>query len=257
MDTFVHPVLNKPVKLGRTVARRNQRSRLRSKLVTKFLDDMPLAPATFDATAGIIDWGMMLNDNLGDCTIASPGHLIESWTKLQTGIAAVVPDSAILNAYEQFDGYVAGDPNTDQGGDMLTVLNDWQQYGIGGHKITAHGEVNMTQMRIQQGIWLFRGLDCAVNLPISAQSQVGGVWDVVGDGASGDSTPGSWGGHCVPAVFYSPDGVDVVTWGTVQHVTWQFFMLYFEEAHAIITPDFTNPDFELGILTRDLQQVGT
>jgi hypothetical protein len=257
MKEFIHPIHKIPVKLGRTIARRTGRSRLRSKILTSFIDSMPLAPDSFDASAGITDWGMMMNDQLGDCTIAGPGHLIMSWTKLQTGTAVVVPDSSIVSAYEQFDGYVLGDPSTDQGGDMLTVLNDWQQYGIGGHQITAHAEVNMTQMRIQQGVWLFRGLDCAVDLPISAQDQVGKTWDISGDGKTGNSAPGSWGGHCVPIVQYDTLGLTCVTWGMLQRISWRFFMLYFNEAHAIITPDFTNPDFPLDMVTHDLLGVGT
>ncbi len=47
---------------------------------------LPAPPAKKDwgAAAGIVatSWGMMLNDNLGDCVAAEKGHAVELWTSL-------------------------------------------------------------------------------------------------------------------------------------------------------------------------------
>jgi len=243
------------MKLGRRPVRRNGLSRLRAAAMHSFLTTLDPAPPAVDYTAGITSWGMMLNDLLGDCTIAGPGHLIQAWTA-NGGSEVTVPDSAILAAYEAWDGYVNGDPSTDQGGDILTVCQDWQEYGLGGYGIAAHAEVNLTQLRVQQGIYLFGGLNTGVNLPLSAQSQVGGVWDVVGDGATGNSAPNSWGGHCVAVVAYDSNYLTCVTWGALQKMTWAFFMLYFDEAHALISPNWTGP-VATAQLSADLAAIGS
>ena len=58
------------------------------------------APEVWDGTSGITDWGMMMNDALGDCTCAALGHLIQAWTA-ESGTEYTPPDSAILTAYEK------------------------------------------------------------------------------------------------------------------------------------------------------------
>jgi hypothetical protein len=251
---FIHPVTRATVKLGRTIARRNGKSRARALLAKTFLDTLPVPPATVDYTFGITAWGLMLNDNLGDCTIACPGHLIQSWTA-SAGKEVTVPDSVILAAYEAWDGYVNGNAATDNGGDILTVLQDWQAQGLGGFEITASAEINLTQLRISQAIYAFGGANCGVALPLTAQSQVGGTWDVIGDGKTGPSAPGSWGLHCTAVVAYNAIGPVCVTWGQLQQMTWSFFMNYYDEAHAVISPNFEGP-IATADLANDLQEVG-
>ena len=258
MLDFVHPVTAQPVKLGRNQARRTAKSMMRAGAMHGFLAALPddFAPTVFDNTSGIDSWGMMLNDKLGDCTIACPGHIIQAWTAA-SGREVTVPDSAILQGYEQFDGYVDGNPGTDQGGDILTVTQDWERLGIGGHKISAHGEVNMSQIRWQQALYIFGALNTGVWLPNSAQDQVGGTWDIVGDGVTGDSAKGSWGGHCVAIVGYDLEGVTCVTWGELQRITWRFVMWYFDEAIACVSDDWTKSPIALTEIADALQQIGT
>ena len=254
---IVHPLTGRPIKLGRTQARRTAKSMLRASAMHNFLAVLPddIAPTVFDNTSGIQSWGMMLNNALGDCTIAGPGHMIQAWTAA-AGSEVTVDDATILDCYSKFDGYVVGDPNTDQGGDILTVCQDWQSQGIGGHKIDAHAEVNMTQMRWQQAIYVFGALNTGVWLPISAQAQTGGTWDIVGDGLTGDSAKGSWGGHCVAVVGYDLEGVTCVTWGELQRITWRFVMWYFDEAIACLSGDWTKCPIATDGLADVLQEIG-
>lgn len=256
MAPILHPVTGRPMHLGRTRARRNFGSRLRATSMHDFLSVLPddAAPTVCDYSSGIDSWGLMLNDSLGDCTIAGPGHMIQAWTAM-SGSESTISDSAVLKAYEDFDGYVPTDPSTDQGGDILTVCNDWERFGIGGHSISAFAEVNMTEVRWKQALWAFGGLNCGIALPISAQAQVGGTWDIVGDGKSGDSLPGSWGGHCVNAVGYDLEGVTFVTWGDLQRATWRFVMWYFDECVACLSPDWKNSPVMYGVLTSVLRQI--
>src|SRR5580658_8869232 len=42
--------------------------------LAKYLTAVPPPPASCDWTKGVTEWGMMLNDALGDCTCAAIGH---------------------------------------------------------------------------------------------------------------------------------------------------------------------------------------
>ena len=70
--------------------------------------------------------------------------------------------------------------------------------------------------------------------------------------------PGSWGGHAVPVVAYDARGVTVVTWGSLQVMTWSFWEAYCEESYAILSADYlttkkTTPQgFKLQQLQEDL-----
>lgn len=253
---FIHPVTGKPCKLGRRPARRNGRSRHRMLAMHKFLStvQLPTANETDDNTFGIVDWKMMGNDTLGDCTIAACGHHIQSWTA-SSGSEITLPDSTIIGAYSNWCGYVPGDPSTDQGGDIITVLGDWQAQGLGGYSITGSAEITVDEIRIQQGIYVFGGVYGGVQLPLSAQAQVGGIWDVVGDGQTGDSAPGSWGGHATAILRHGISGVTLVTWGQLQTATWKFIYTYYDECHAILSPNYRGP-VPTAQLASDLQQIG-
>lgn len=253
--TYVHPTRG-PLHLGRP-----RRSPYTAKSVMKafrlhdFLVTLPTPPDTFDGSSGILDWGMMDNDRLGDCTCAACGHMIQAWTAMG-GTEITVPDSAILTEYMQACGYNPADPSTDQGGIIANVLDYFRDTGVGGHKILAHAEVNLTQLRVEQAMYVFDALDLGISLPITAQAQVGNVWDLAPNAQTNpDAQPGSWGGHSVAAVYYSPAGVDCVTWGAIQRMTWQFFMYYVEEAHACISPDWTASPVPVDQLVSDLQQI--
>lgn len=224
-----------------------------------FLATLPTPPDVVDYTSGMLDWGMMLNDTQGDCTCAAAGHLLQAWSSL-AGAEYAIPDTAIEKAYETVGHYVPGDPSTDNGAFISDVLNYFQSTGVAGYQISAHAEINTaTQLRVQQGLWIFKGLDLGIALPVSAQQQVGDVWDIVGNplDPNDPAYPGSWGGHSVAALYYSPNGVDCITWGQVQRMTWRWYMMYVEEAHACVFNDSGPWAVPLGDLPGDLTSVGT
>jgi hypothetical protein len=220
-------------------------------LLHDFMAGLPTPPESFDNTKGITDWKMMLNDTEGDCTCATCGHLITAWTP----DSEIVPDDAIQTEYEQACGYNPADPSTDQGGIITNVLDYFRDTGVGGHRISAHAEVNLTQLRVQQAASVFGAVDLGIQMPVTAQAQVGGLWDIV-DSQTTDAEPGSWGGHSVPLVKYDPTGVWVVTWGALQKATWPWLMYYADEAHAAVSPDWKSY-VDPAQLVADLQAVGT
>jgi len=252
-NLFVHPTRGS-LHLGRSaVSPRTHKTMAKAFLLHDFLSTLPTPPPVLDNTAGITVWGEFLNDNLGDCTCATCGHMIQSWTAV-SGSEVTVSDSAVLTEYEQACGYNPSDPSTDQGGVISNVLDYFRDTGVGGYKISAHAEVNLTQLRVQQAVEVFGAVDLGIQLPISAQNQIGSVWDFVNNTPD---QPGGWGGHSVPVVKYDATGVWVVTWGALQQATWRWFMYYVDEGHAAISPQFTKSPVPIADLISDLQAVGT
>ena len=88
-----------------------------------------VAPPTADWSKTTGQLGMMLNDQLGDCTIAAVAHQIQTWSGAN-GSPAIAPDDVVLGYYSKWDGYVQGDPSTDNGGVELDVLKAWRQQGF-------------------------------------------------------------------------------------------------------------------------------
>jgi hypothetical protein len=124
------------MKLGKQLPKYDPRT-LR---LAKYLHDtLPLAPPSTLWTGSVTDFGMMLNDVLGNCTIAGGGHQIQVWT-LNTGSMVTVSDSEIRKLYGDFDGYIDGDQSTDNGGVEIDVLNQWRQYTFAGHTLLAYAD---------------------------------------------------------------------------------------------------------------------
>lgn len=224
------------VKLGKRPARRDLRTLLMHRYL---LPSVPPPPPRVDWSRGFdIDWGMYLNDQLGDCTEAAKAHAVQTLT-LCNGRMVSVPTSVVLNAYETECGYVPGNPSTDQGGVELDLLNDWRRNGFGGFKMlayvaTAPGDIQ----HVQQGIYLFGGLYIGVALPISAQTQT--VWDLVPDDGTGNAQPGSWGLHSIWIFGYNSIGPIGITWGQRQQMTWPFAAAYWDEAYPILLQAWLN-----------------
>ena len=194
---------------------------------------LPAPPPAANWTKGITAWGMMLNDTLGDCTIAGIAHAIQVFSA-NTGTIDTIPDATIESYYEQWDGYVPGNPSTDHGGVELDVLNDWQKNGFVGNALTAFADPKFTNLiEIRQSIALFGGVYIGLSLPLTAQSQ--DVWDVVPNGGA-NAKPNSWGGHCVFVPAYDEKGFTCITWGELKTMTVAFWKKYVDEAHTLLSP---------------------
>jgi hypothetical protein len=192
---------------------------------------LPPPPPAVDWTKGITDWGMMLNDKLGDCTIAGAAHALQVWS-VNTGGEVTVPDATVEKYYELWDGYAPGNPATDNGGVELDVLNDWQKQGLDGHTLVAFADPKPNKLvEIHQSIFLFGGVYIGVALPITAQKQ--DVWDVVPHGGA-NAQKGSWGGHCVFVPKYDQHGFTCITWGGLKTMTLAFWKKYCDEAHTLL-----------------------
>jgi hypothetical protein len=243
-----------PRRLGRKAIKTDTRTLM---LGDYLKPSLPPPPPAVDWTAGITGWGMMLNDQLGDCTIAGVGHAVQVWTA-NTGGIVTVPDSTIETYYENWDGYVPGDASTDTGGIELDVLTDWQKQKFDGHALTAFADPKYTNLvEIRQSIALFGGVYIGLGLPLTAQTQ--DVWDVV-PGGGANAKKGSWGGHCVYVPKYDENGFTCITWGQLKVMTLAFWNEYCDEAHALLGQDWLTakgspPGFDQAQLEADLEAI--
>jgi hypothetical protein len=222
------------MKLGRKAIKTDSRTLMLARYLTPGL---PPPPPAADWTHGISGWGMMMNDALGDCTIAAAAHAVQVWTA-NAGNILTVDDPTVEKYYELWGGYVAGDPNTDTGGVELDVLNGWQKGGFDGHSLIAFADPEASDLvEIQQSIALFGGVYVGLSLPLTAQFQ--DVWDVVPNGGS-NAEKGSWGGHAVFIPKYDQNGFTCITWGQLQTMTTAFWNEYVDEAHTLLGQDWFN-----------------
>lgn len=241
-------------KLGKLPPKHDPRTLMLSRYL---LPTLPPPPLSVDFAAAIPSWPMYENDQIGDCTCAAVGHMIEAWSRAASRVCTIIPNSAVLKAYEDIAGYVPGDDSTDAGANELDVLNYWRKTGVGDHHISAFVGVDPKNINhVKQAMFLFGGLYIGLDLPASAQDQ--NIWDVPPEGPIGDGEVGSWGGHAVNAVRYDAAGPTVVTWGMLVRMTWAFWMTYCAEAWAILTPDWIEANgkspggFQYSLLQRDL-----
>mgnify|MGYP001559152837 CR=1 FL=1 len=220
-------------RLGKTAPKFDPRTlRLASYIEKRKLPKVPATHTLSKKTIGAFPiLGMMRNDQLGDCTCAAIGHMYQTWTTY--GKKPWVPtDDAIVEAYNAINGGV------DRGAAMLDALKHARHNGIGGDKIYALVAIDpRNHDQVRTAHLLFGGLYVGASLPVNAQQQ--DVWDLVpGNG----SEPGSWGGHAISIIDYSPKGVTCVTWGSLKKITWSWWDRYVDESYCILEEQFVGDD---------------
>jgi hypothetical protein len=183
-------------------------------------------------------WGMLLNDQLGCCVVAGALHAQQLIDKAGKGVDTHFVNNDALVMYEKIGGYVPGDPNTDQGAQLIDGLRYWNNPGLGAgqFKNDAYAEFSLTGTQgiamLQQVIADFGVAYLGLQVPQSAMQQfdAGQPWTVVAHSPIE-------GGHCVPGVDYDQGGLWVVTWGARTYVTWPFVVKYFSESWSVTSVD--------------------
>ena len=198
--------------------------------------------------------GLMLNGSLGDCTIAAKGHIRQIWTA-NNGTMQTAPDSVILADYERVDGYVDGNPATDNGGVMADVNAAWMAPGgVAGAEIDRVIPIRYQLLDdIMKSVDRYGFADCGLALPLTAQNQT--VWTVA-IGSGNAAAMGSWGGHDAAIVAYDKGaGLFVFeTWGERQPASFDWVLAYVDEAYTGISKALWAPNGSVpnGMLAADL-----
>ena len=235
-DSYTPPTLPATPKTGLNLETFH---RPRLKLANYIHAELASPPAAVSRPHPGFNWGMLANDRLGDCVIAMMLHSIEEFHLDAKSHVPAFTDKDAIKLYSEITGYDPNDPSTDQGTNESAAMRYWQRPGLdtsdhANHSIVATVAVdpsNLNECRI--AIDEFVALQIGIALPITAQGQK--EWTVVGDGRTGHSAPGSWGGHGIPYREYDADTFKCVTWGAELLLTVPFHQAYAQEAHVVVT----------------------
>lgn len=217
-------------KYGRLAPRPEVQSRL-LRLASYTSSALPAPPPDCDWTPAVTGpWLNWWNDTLGDCTVETAGHLLMSMSA--NASAPIIPTAPqILTPYEAVGGYDPATGANDDGLVLTDLLDYWGRTGIAGNRIKGYVRLNVNNLnQIKQAIYRFGGVALGIRMPQSAEDQ----FDL------GKSWTRTWwptpivGGHAVPALSYTRDGLGVITWGEKQGLTWDWYEEYCEEAYAIL-----------------------
>ena len=218
-----------------------------------------IPPPSVDWTHGINNFGIMLNDNLGDCTCAGIYHAIQIWSA-NTLIEQTEPDNVVLSLYEQACGYKPGDESTDNGGVEQDLLSYCVNTGVPlsngqREKFLCFIEVDPRNINdVKTTIDEFGLAYIGIDVPNSLYDQNGDpklVWDVDPNDTSTE------GGHCIILVGYDADGATVISWGQKYKMTWAFFRQFTDEVYAIVSQNWINSQGKtpLGLTVEELDNI--
>lgn len=211
---------------------------------------LPAPPALIDHASRVSDWPMYANDSLGICGPAGAAHQVQSWsTYAERG--TFTPDLQRV-----IDDYYAITGGVDSGVYLLDMLNYWRRTGIGGDQIEAYVQVSPNLDEARLSMQLFGSIGMGLSLPDQGTF---GPWDRV----YGPPNPNN--GHYVVGVAYSDaEGlIDVISWGAVMRMSYDFFLRYCDEAYAILNDlsiaqaTMQSPEgFDFATLRDDLDHLG-
>jgi hypothetical protein len=203
---------------------------------------------TFDFSDGVTDWMMLLNDTLGDCV---PAGIMETQYVLSRlgGHHFERSDQAAERNYSNMGGWIAGEPNTDQGCDLRIAAKVWQKQGV----LDANGTprhsglyVFLDPGNVPLLFWAVKNLKAAVlgyDLPRSAMEETyqaeeksaTPVWTY-------DSSSPSEGGHCVPGFgrvaidsLGGAIGFKSVSWGEPTLVAGDFIENKMDDGFVVVS----------------------
>jgi hypothetical protein len=195
---------------------------------------LPILADTCDFAKRMVEpWGMMANDQYGNCVFAGFGHLVQGQSVNARGVARTIPDATLLGWYGDVTGFDPKKPSTDNGTVPLDALKCLTRKG----EIVAYGRVDPdNDAHVVAALQLFGGLYASYALPLAWQGQ--DTWGI-GQDTRGNWEPYSWGGHMVNHVGHDRRcDLDTITWGRRVTVTNAARRTYCRELYAVITEDW-------------------
>jgi hypothetical protein len=203
-------------------------------------------PKSFGHVRESTPYGMLGNDEAGDCVIADLAHA--TMVRCQASRRPVPPFTAAstLAVYSQITGYdprridAHGNNPTDNGTDMVTAAGFMREHGLPDatgalHKTTAYAELRARDWdELLKAIYLFGTVSLGVMLPKSADDQFDRMvpWTVSGDGTI-------VGGHAITACGKNSAGYLVaLTWGRTTAISRQFIERYLDQAIVSFSPEY-------------------
>lgn len=181
---------------------------------------------------------MYANDQVGDCTCAAVGHMVNQLTFYGSGQEIEPTEQHVLAMYSAITGYVPGDESTDTGAYCQDVLAYWRKNGLEGHKIVAYASLDVSNLtEIKQAIAAFGTVYVGMTVTDAAEKafDAGKVWDV-------KKGSRALGGHCVPVGAYNSakKTLDGVTWASEFSMSEAYWAQNVDEAWVVLDEDGLN-----------------
>lgn len=191
---------------------------------------VPAVPAQSDGTP----WGMLGNDQYGDCGVAGIDHLFMSAGAITGAHGSPFPTSdEVVQYYLQYTN----------GQDTGVVLSDFLGYvkrqGFFGHSVAAYAPVGVHDIpTLHFAINAYDAAYTGIKVTAAMQSAYanGKAWDL------DDLLSPTVGGHCVPVVGYDSSHLYCVTWGKIQPITYACWHYISDEAWAVISGELVSSD---------------
>ena len=209
-------------------------------------------PTSFGHDRLVGEWGILANDQVGDCAIADALHQTLLWN-LEAGVAIPLDDDCAIANYSAVTGYNPADPSSDQGTDVPTLV----QYRLNNGLVDAGGNIHKiaAAVALEPGDWeqliyalyYFDGVTLGVAMyqqwmnkfTRTAASGNVVVWDEV-------KTPKVIGGHAITGVAFHDDLARIITWGTdIVGVTETGYSQASDETYAFLTEEKLNNGVDL------------
>ena len=208
--------------------------------------DLPTVPLILGRVEVIhrlgLEWGMLGNDQAGNCVEVSAPHQVMQWHALAgTPIPTFTAETSLAD-YSAVTGYVPDSQGTDNGTDMGAFATYWKSTGIADitgarHKIDLSVNIspgNLAQVALS--IFMFGSADIGLQLPSSAMDQFasGQPWVPIAGSVRE-------GGHDVPLIGRNSAGYYIgVTWGRLQAIHPSFLTTYMDEGGGHISVEMLN-----------------
>jgi hypothetical protein len=204
----------------------------------------PAAVYPVDVSGGITAWGMLGNDEYGDCTFAGRQH-----NRMAKAAAAKLTETWETSA-ELVAEYLAYDHGQDDGAVIADLLLAWYRSG----KILAFAPVDHTSpAQVDSAMQAFHGCYAGVSLTDDADElfSEGLPW------GSASVTPDPQDGHCIVKVKADGRQYDTwVTWGAEQRSTLAWTRNCLDEAWALITTEDEAQKVDMPALLADINALG-
>ena len=187
-------------------------------------------PPPHTSVPSVANWGMLGNDQYGDCGVAGLEHGFEADAQI-TG----VPSNNFPTDQQAVEYYLKYTDGQDTG----VVLSDYLAYvrknGYYGHTVDSYAPVavhDIPSLHSAISMFGFTYTGIAVTAPMQQAFENHEPWTT----ELLDSP--IIGGHCIPLCGYDNNYLYAITWGGVQEISYPAWHQMSSEAWAVITGEF-------------------
>jgi hypothetical protein len=181
------------------------------------------------AVPEVSDWGILGNDQYGDCGVAGLEHVFMADASITH---ETEPEASDAQGVDYYLDYTSG---ADTGVVLSQYLAHVRQKGYYDHQVSAYAPVTVHDVpTLQTAIDLFGAVytGIAVVAPMQQAFAEHQPW------TTGLLDSPVVGGHCVPLCGYDDQYLYAITWGGVQAITYPAWHRISTEAWCVLTGEF-------------------